>query len=982
MELLKQCQVWHENDEFQKIVDALEKLPEEERTPETDSELARAYNNLADAHQPEGRAMIKRAIELLSPHEEYFRGDRCWNFRMGYSYYFLGQEGPALHYFQQALEARPDDQETLWFIQKCWDRLSLPQFQENFQQRTVRAWEAFAQQDAELRSALDEDRKQEGGGRLLAQCQEILQLAFEDISFELGFNGEKYELILTPEGDRLKFLELMYFSRHAPNQVLKHWNILVGCQPTQNFCMRSAGWEVSGRDVQIWVEQLGESHVGLTLYSEKLVPLLLQEGRRAWWMLSTLTDQVLGEIPAMRYIDRFDVVLEPREEPFVRLSDLPMVLMELGYDLSTDPEAYLDCYTSYKLEPNKDPDADWRMDVIVGSTCCPPLVNEYLHGEHGGMDRLHADGVVAGFLCYPLDGFSGEDSSQQIFDFRDRLETALTENDGEEALTLIGGATGLYCGYVDLIAWDLDAALKIAKAFFVKSGLPWAGFHVFYRDAGTVPLIDQEDEEQNGYEGDEAVQGESERDSAGTLAGFVLLSEASWDQEQLIHDLKEKWGIEATEEQEEQNDMLLLFVGNMIAAISLMPAPIPNHEAEMNAENNDMWPEAVAVAKAHKAHIMVAVLGQEDDLLERGKLYTKVLSACCRQKNATGVYTSGVVFEPHVYEEFADVMHENKLPIFNWIWFGLYQGERGLCGYTYGMDAFGKDEMEVLDADAAPGELRNFLAGVASYVLESDVELHDGETIGCSADEQYTMTRSEGVALPGVTLKIAYQPSENGPAMDDLEEEQDGLEVYTQEEIDALEDHIERYFGSFESVFHERRSLDIHVDIYLIPPTEVRDYYTLVTMGMGAHQMHVPEELADYQLERAELVIALPADWKLDVDSLGDERWYWPIRLLKGLARFPGQCDDWLGFGHTVHNRGPFAENTDLRASILIAPQRIDDDGEICVLPNGENVNFYQVIPLYQEELDYKIHHDASELLEKMSHVSFVVQPNRPNAIP
>ena len=32
-----------------------------------------------------------------------------------------------------------------------------------------------------------------------------------------------------------------------------------------------------------------------------------------------------------------------------------------------------------------------------------------------------------------------------------------------------------------------------------------------------------------------------------------------------------------------------------------------------------MWPEAVEVAKAHKAHIMVAVLGEEEKLLERGK---------------------------------------------------------------------------------------------------------------------------------------------------------------------------------------------------------------------------------------------------------------------------------------------------------------------------------------------------------------------------
>ena len=42
----------------------------------------------------------------------------------------------------------------------------------------------------------------------------------------------------------------------------------------------------------------------------------------------------------------------------------------------------------------------------------------------------------------------------------------------------------------------------------------------------------------------------------------------------------------------------------------------------------------------------------------------------------------------------------------------------------------------------------------------------------------------------------------------------------------------------------------------------------LVTMGMGARPMNVPEELAEYKLERAELAIALPPDWKLDQKSM------------------------------------------------------------------------------------------------------------------
>ena len=226
-------------------------------------------------------------------------------------------------------------------------------------------------------------------------------------------------------------------------------------------------------------------------------------------------------------------------------------------------------------------------------------------------------------------------------------------------------------------------------------------------------------------------QGEdSER--TGAFAGFVLLSDPSWDKAAFIRDLQEKWGLTVQEDEDEEtgDDTLVFEEGKMIAAVSLMAAPIPNGEAELNAENNFLWPEAVDVTKTHQAHLMVAVLGQEEDLLERGKLYVKLLASCCRQKNALGVYTSGVVFEPRFYEGFADMIKND--------------------------DVFGFDEMEVLDADADPSEVRDFLASMVEYVLSGRVTLHDGETIGFSAEDKHAITRSPGVALPVMTLKISY----------------------------------------------------------------------------------------------------------------------------------------------------------------------------------------------------------------------------------
>ena len=779
MDILKQCQKWHEEDKFQKIIDALEAIPAEERTPEMDSELARAYNNLADPHKPGGRDLLKKAIALLKSHEEYFEGDHYWNFRMGYAYYYLDQEGRALRYFEKALEARPGDEDTKEFIEWCRKGISLPQFSACFRERTESAWEAFSGQEAQLRQMMDDDKDHTRGAEIVAQMEEALNLVFDEISFEMGFNGEKHELILTPEGDRVKLFELVYFQKHAPKEVREHWNILVGRQPSPNTGLRTEdGWNISGEDVQIWLEEQGENSFVLSAYCEKLLPALREAEGRVWWMLTTLTDQVLGEIPHMRYIDSFDVLNQPKAEPSFPLSQLPDKLKEKGLDLSCDPEGYLEIYLSYRLEPNEDPDADWRLDTIVGSTCCAALINGYLNADNDFMDALHADGAVAGFFCYPLDTLREEEGSEKIFDFRDKLEEVFITGDGPEILTLTGGATGLFCGYVDFIAWDIRAVLQKAKEFFEGTDIPWASFHTFRREAGTValkkppekepededaPAVIRQCQEEIDKQTEAADEDESDTDRTGVFTGFVLLSKGEWDKQQFIRDMQEKWGITVDEysaSEEKDDDALVFEVGDMLAAVSLTDCPIPDGEAEANAENNYMWEDAVKVAREHRAHILVAVLGKEKDLLEKGRLFTKVVAVCCRQKYATGVYTSGVVFEPQFYEGFADMLKGDKLPIFNWIWFGLWRNEKGLNGYTYGMEAFGKDEMEVLDTDADPYDLLDFLASLASYVLENDVELHDGETIGFTADDKRAITRSPGMGLPEeqMTLKISWKP--------------------------------------------------------------------------------------------------------------------------------------------------------------------------------------------------------------------------------
>ena len=189
---------------------------------------------------------------------------------------------------------------------------------------------------------------------------------------------------------------------------------------------------------------------------------------------------------------------------------------------------------------------------------------------------------------------------------------------------------------------------------------------------------------------------------------------------------------------------------------------------------------------------------------------------------------------------------------------------------------------------------------------------------------------------------------------------------YTEKEMEKVSAYIKKQYGEFDIVAHEMVSPDIHCDIVIVPPTEEQPYYKLVTMGAGAYKMNIPKGLKSDVCDRAEYVVFLPADWNLKSDKEED---YWPIRMLKTVARLPVRADDWLYYSHTVNlteDRSPVAENTKFNSCVLLVSKGIKEYVKPLKLGWGKKVAFYQLYPLYQEELDYKLEHSFLDLMDKV----------------
>ena len=146
--------------------------------------------------------------------------------------------------------------------------------------------------------------------------------------------------------------------------------------------------------------------------------------------------------------------------------------------------------------------------------------------------------------------------------------------------------------------------------------------------------------------------------------------------------------------------------------------------------------------------------------------------------------------------------------------------------------------------------------------------------------------------------------------------------------------------------------------------------------------MAVPHEISAARY--AELMVTLPPDWRLDQKSLENEQWYWPIRMLKSLARLPHLYATWLGPGHSVPNGDPaepYAPGTKLCGAIVVRPVTVRREFALLEVSPTKHVAFYSVVPIFSSEMRLKLDKGSDALFELMDarKIDDVIDPQRKN---
>lgn len=253
------------------------------------------------------------------------------------------------------------------------------------------------------------------------------------------------------------------------------------------------------------------------------------------------------------------------------------------------------------------------------------------------------------------------------------------------------------------------------------------------------------------------------RNYTGSFCGFVLLNTDTYDLPALQNRLELQWNIafphskEQSQEKEHiVNDIIqdiVLDLPGAMVTVSFLNEPIPQEEIIVAAAHA-LWPEAELAARTHCAHLMIAVLPADMLAMDAACFYCKVMSSALDAANAVAVYTSGTILDPIQFQFVtAQMVTLQRLPLENLFYIGTYTREGKYCGYTVGMDAFGRDELELFDYDESEVKLVEILQQCIYKLLAENgtakwyftLELEDGIWEG---------RRKDGVMVDGHSIQL------------------------------------------------------------------------------------------------------------------------------------------------------------------------------------------------------------------------------------
>jgi len=303
---------------------------------------------------------------------------------------------------------------------------------------------------------LGEEIKAKAFTEVHEQLSGELDKVFGNAAFLIGGGEGNFELIVSPEGNKDRLFLSRYWKEGAPE--IPGWSFFnlkpPGAKSTPDFEIKFKDSDISlsWHDLYILPKlSKNEQKIDIEIYCEKLSKA--DEQLWASYVFISL-DNCLGEA----YVDTAIGRIEPAKKKTRKMISLAsfydyllQTFKDNGWQLYENPD---EVFSTYSLNPKETANV-LREDIIMGYTCNTSLISAYLNGDGESMEYMRSVGAEYAFLAYE---HKFMEDSGKIVGYRGGIEDALeTFFDSTKLGRVLGGATGAFYSYIDLLIFDVDA---------------------------------------------------------------------------------------------------------------------------------------------------------------------------------------------------------------------------------------------------------------------------------------------------------------------------------------------------------------------------------------------------------------------------------------------------------------------------------------------------------------------------------------------
>jgi len=167
-------------------------------------------------------------------------------------------------------------------------------------------------------------------------------------------------------------------------------------------------------------------------------------------------------------------------------------------------------------------------------------------------------------------------------------------------------------------------------------------------------------------------------------------------------------------------------------------------EVRSAAEGAWLWGTARDEAPRHKAQLNIAIVGNGQTAVTLYKTYTRVAAAALETTRAYGIYLPRhyLLHSRDFFLEGARQLKRDELPLYCWIYFGMFTQDGLSCAYTYGLDEFGMLDLEIVRSPKTLAEAHAILYDAARDALRTGKPWQEGAVLESLDGERFLLRRA------------------------------------------------------------------------------------------------------------------------------------------------------------------------------------------------------------------------------------------------